>query len=288
MWLWRGEYLAFSDWFFAGRGDEIGQLSVINQVLVIWADCFRSYLASWVVTRDSRLTPYKPGWLSGWFSGDPRWVSWAGCFRLWIRVLCLSVAWPPSICTLSLSFPREWAVSHSCDAPLQAKAHNPASPHSFLPLAGLASPHVAQQHGLFPLSFLKHPSYLAYLDQGSPWHSKPLCHHPRCSLWWRASPECARSPSLSAVFTYRLFIDRHAYLLYGININSSDLVRLPRPSRAQNSDTAERCLVNGSDAWWPKLCFRKGESNSSQLVRRVSGKLLNPRWCLSLPGPPSF
>lgn len=83
--------------------------------------------------------------------------------RLRVRVLCLSVAWPPSIYTLSLSFPRGLAVSHSCEASLQAKAHNPASPHSFLPLTGLGSPHVAQQQGLFPSSSLKHLSYLACL-----------------------------------------------------------------------------------------------------------------------------
>lgn len=36
MWLVRGVYLAFSGW---KQGYKLGELSVISQVLVIWADC---------------------------------------------------------------------------------------------------------------------------------------------------------------------------------------------------------------------------------------------------------
>ena len=39
---------------------EVGKLSVINQVLALGADCYRSYcLASWIVTRGNNLASCK-------------------------------------------------------------------------------------------------------------------------------------------------------------------------------------------------------------------------------------
>lgn len=52
MWLVRGVYLAFSGW---NQGYKLGELSVISQVLVMWADC-----CGVVVCRS--LAPSPPGW----------------------------------------------------------------------------------------------------------------------------------------------------------------------------------------------------------------------------------
>lgn len=42
-------------------------------------------------------------WLLGVITIDKRLVSWAGCFRFWVRVLSLCMVWPLPICIFSLS-----------------------------------------------------------------------------------------------------------------------------------------------------------------------------------------
>ena len=58
---------------------------------------------------NSDLTFYKSdlyivGWPPGLIIVDNELVSWAGCYRLWVRVVFLYEIWPFSICILSLSW----------------------------------------------------------------------------------------------------------------------------------------------------------------------------------------
>lgn len=91
-------------------GGKLGSNPCTNHPLLICDDWYRGYwLASGIVTKDTGLTFNKPDLVtesrlaSGAGYIDHSLVSWAGCCRMWVRVLFLYMVWSLSICISSLS-----------------------------------------------------------------------------------------------------------------------------------------------------------------------------------------
>lgn len=100
-----GAYLAFSAWSEIGSrnikwvchlsinvgplgpivAEVIGCLPVLLQEMKVWLPTNLPWVASW------------PGY-------GRKWISWASCFWLWIRVLFLYIVWSLSLCSYSVSY----------------------------------------------------------------------------------------------------------------------------------------------------------------------------------------
>ena len=100
-------YLASSGWSqVGGRDRKWGSCQLLSPGrlgLIV----NRSYcLASWIVTRESRVTSCKSngaGWLLGLLARVEGLASWPGCCGLWFEGLFLHVLCPLSVCISSLS-----------------------------------------------------------------------------------------------------------------------------------------------------------------------------------------
>ena len=122
---WLGSLLA-SAWSHIGNQDKIRRLSVINQVLIVLSKGVLTSLLSYntssghfgsVVTgvmvllpgpvaRGNGLISYRSDlYMAADFLVAIGGFTWTGCCRLWVRVLLLPMAGPPSVCSVGCQLP---------------------------------------------------------------------------------------------------------------------------------------------------------------------------------------